>query len=202
MGEQNPYNHFRIDSKPGAATLRRAFSAARTLSRNPLPELVMTIRIEKFEPSHLPDVLTLSFRAWTPVFAELQSSSETFVLQAFYPNGWWARQRSDIEAMVDDDKIQLWVSKDAAEAITGFVGVRLHPDDQMGEIHILGVDPDQQRRGVGSALMSFAFAQIKDAGMQMVMVETGGDPGHAPSRAAYERMGFKRWPVARYFREL
>jgi hypothetical protein len=33
-------------------------------------------------------------------------------------------------------------------------------------------------------------------------VETGDDPGHAPARAAYERTGFERWPVARYFREL
>ena len=32
--------------------------------------------------------------------------------------------------------------------------------------------------------------------------ETGGDPGHKPSRSAYESMGFTRWPVARYFREL
>lgn len=24
----------------------------------------------------------------------------------------------------------------------------------------------------------------------------------APSRAIYERVGFQRWPVARYFREL
>ena len=36
----------------------------------------------------------------------------------------------------------------------------------------------------------------------MVMVETGGDRGHAPARATYEGLGFQRWPVARYFKDL
>jgi RimJ/RimL family protein N-acetyltransferase len=40
------------------------------------------------------------------------------------------------------------------------------------------------------------------SGMRIAMVETGDDPGHAPSRAAYEAAGFERWPVARYFRKL
>ena len=43
---------------------------------------------------------------------------------------------------------------------------------------------------------------MRSAGMQIVMVETGDDPGHAASRATYESIGFERWPVARYFREL
>ncbi|WP_315312567.1 hypothetical protein [Rothia dentocariosa] len=51
-------------------------------------------------------------------------------------------------------------------------------------------------------LMEHAYAQIKDAGMRMVMVETGGDSGHAPARALYESEGFVRWPVARYFKDL
>ena len=36
---------------------------------------------------------------------------------------------------------------------------------------------------------------MRGAGMEIVMVETGDDPSHAPSRAAYERAGFERWPV-------
>jgi GNAT superfamily N-acetyltransferase len=72
----------------------------------------------------------------------------------------------------------------------------------MGEIHVLAVDPDHQRRGVGTMLMNHAFEQIRKAGMTMVMVETGGDAGHAGSRASYEAVGFERWPVARYFKNL
>jgi ribosomal protein S18 acetylase RimI-like enzyme len=86
--------------------------------------------------------------------------------------------------------------------VLGWVGARLHLEDRMGEIYILAVDPDHQRRGVASALMEHAMAAMREAGMEIVMVETGDDPGHAPSRATYEQAGFERWPVARYFREL
>jgi hypothetical protein len=36
----------------------------------------------------------------------------------------------------------------------------------------------------------------------IAMVETGGDPGHAPARSAYEASGFWLLPVARYFQSL
>ena len=84
----------------------------------------------------------------------------------------------------------------------GWVGVRLHQEDNMGEIYILAVDPVHQRKGIASALLDTAYAYMRDAGMSMVLVETGDDDGHSASRATYERSGFVRWPVARYFREL
>ncbi len=161
----------------------------------------MVLRIQDFRPEHLERVLDLSKRAWSPVFSQLQPATERFVFDAFYPDGWWERQKAEIEALVDDRRTRLAVATEDS-AVLGFVGIRIHPEDRMGEIYILAVDPDHQRRGIGTALMDFAFAEIKKAGMAMVMVETGDDPGHAPSRATYESAGFKRWPVARYFREL
>jgi hypothetical protein len=38
--------------------------------------------------------------------------------------------------------------------------------------------------------------------MTTAMVETGGDPGHTPSRRSYESAGFRLFPVARYFEKL
>jgi GNAT superfamily N-acetyltransferase len=72
----------------------------------------------------------------------------------------------------------------------------------MAELYVLAVDPGQQRRGVGAALMTRATERAHEAGMRMLMVETGDDPGHATARAAYEAAGFQRWPVARYFKEI
>lgn len=43
---------------------------------------------------------------------------------------------------------------------------------------------------------------MKQAGAELAMVETGGDRGHAPARATYEKMGFGLLPVARYFKKL
>ena len=56
----------------------------------------------------------------------------------------------------------------------------------MGVIDIIGVDPDYQRRGVSSRLTEFATEHMRSRGMDIAVIETGGDPGHAPARAAYE----------------
>ena len=71
-----------------------------------------------------------------------------------------------------------------------------------GEISILGVDPDRQGTGIGTALTLFALERLREAGMGVAMVETGGDPGHAPARRAYEKAGFALLPIARYFKNL
>ena len=85
----------------------------------------------------------------------------------------------------------------------GFVTVALNAFHQgMGAIDILGVDPDYQRRGIGSRLVEFAVDHMRRAGMEVAVVEAGGDPGHAPARAVYEAASFTRLPMARYFRLL
>jgi ribosomal protein S18 acetylase RimI-like enzyme len=72
----------------------------------------------------------------------------------------------------------------------------------MGVIDIIGVDPDHQRRGISSALTEIATEHMRTSGMDIAVVETGGDSGHAPARAADETAGFTLLPIARYFRLL
>ena len=59
-----------------------------------------------------------------------------------------------------------------------------------------------QSRGIGSALTGFALDRLKEAGMKVAVVETGGDPGHAPARHVYEKAGYTLLPIARYFKNL
>lgn len=161
----------------------------------------MSYTIEAYQPSQADAVIALSMRAWGPVFPKMRAATQDYVYDAFYPDGWETRQTNDVGNLLKDDGVSTWVAVEG-DAVIGFVGVRIHPEDSMGEIYIIAVDPDHQRRGVARALMEQGFAHCRDAGMSMVMVETGGDPGHAPSRATYEAAGFERWPVARYFRKL
>lgn len=159
-------------------------------------------RIIQFESAHLQSVLDLSIRAWGPVFPHMAAEIPLFVYNAFYPDGWEVRQRKDVEAMcVHDKATHVWVAM-LADQVAGFVGLRVHAEDRMGEVHIIAVDPAFQRRGVGRALLDFSFDWFREQLLSMVMVETGGDTGHAPSRATYEAAGFLRYPVARYFRQL
>lgn len=65
----------------------------------------------------------------------------------------------------------------------GFVAIEVYnPERSMGQISMLAVDPDHQGGGIGTALTAFALDRLKEAGMTVAMVKTGGEPGHAAAR--------------------
>ena len=159
------------------------------------------VKIVTYTDQHREAVLELSMRAWEPVFPLVRQAVPPFVYDAFYPSGWRERQRQDMAAVLDGEPENVAVALEGARPV-GWVCTRLHPEDDMGEVYVLAVDPAHQRRGVAGALMTHSFDRARAAGLQMVMVETGDDPGHEPARRAYEAAGFERWPVARYFKDL
>ena len=157
--------------------------------------------IVPYLPEYESSVLDMCTSIWHPVFYSLKDEVPPYVYKAFYPNGWEDRQMSDIGKVLREEADKVSLALWGGE-LAGLVAIRLHPEDQMGEVHVIGVDPDYQRRGVAQALLDHAQDQMRAAGMSIVMVETGGDSGHAPARATYEAAGFETMPVARYFREL
>lgn len=159
------------------------------------------IEILPYSAAHKDAMLALTVDAWTPVFSKTLNDVPRFVLEAFYPNGWQTRQTSEVDDLLQNEPENIWLAV-LEDTLVGFVGLRLHPDDQMGEIYIIAVSPDHQRKGISTALMQYAEDKIRAAGAKMIMVETIGDSGHEPARRAYEAFGFERWPVARYFKEL
>lgn len=161
----------------------------------------MGMQIEPYDPRHLDRVIRLSLRAWTPVFDSIQNAMNADVYRAFYPHHWRVSQQKAVEDVCAAEDTNVWIAIDAGSTV-GFIAVKLHAENSMGEIYMVAVDPDFQGRGIGSALIEFALAWMKDAGMSVAMVETGGDPGHAPARHTYEKVGFELFPVARYFKKL
>ena len=157
--------------------------------------------IVPYTPDQRDAVVALALRAWAPVFPRTAAERPRFVYDAFYPDGWEARQAQDIGAMLEDGETTCWlIHRDGA--IAALLGLRLHPEDRMGEVYVIAVDPAHQGQGIGRRLLDFADDWSRAAGMAMVMVETVGDSGHAPARRAYEAAGFERWPVARYVKRL
>lgn len=77
-----------------------------------------------------------------------------------------------------------------AGTVVGFVAIQLNQDTQVGEIGLNAVHPDHAGKGIGTAMYNFAIARMKEAGMRVATVATGGDPSHAPARRAYEKAGF------------
>jgi GNAT superfamily N-acetyltransferase len=159
------------------------------------------MRIEPYDPRQLDAVIRLSLRAWAPVFDSIQKVLDLDVYREFYPDGWRVSQQKAVEEVCATADTKVWVAIDSGSTV-GFVAVKLHSESSMGEVYMVAVDPDYQRRGIGTALMEFALDWMKDAGMSVAMVETGGDPGHAPARCTYEKLGFGLLPIARYFKKL
>ena len=157
--------------------------------------------IEPYEDSKLDEIVRLSLRAWEPVFESLQAAMLPEIYRAFYRGDWQAAQRAAVESVCADEDVHVWIASGESRT-SGFVALKLHPEDQMGEIYMIAVDPDFQRRGIASSLTSHSVEWFRNAGMSIVMVETGGDPGHAPARRTYESSGFRLLPVARYFKPL
>ena len=159
------------------------------------------LRIEPLEDSQVDSIVALSLRAWAPVFDGMKTEMPAAAFAAFYPDGWQVRQRIDVTNVCQDPACTVWVALDDG-AVTGFVATRSHSEDSMGEIYMIAVDPDRQRRGIGTALTDFALDRMREEGLSIALIETGADPGHAPARRSYEKSGFMPWPVVRYVREL
>jgi ribosomal protein S18 acetylase RimI-like enzyme len=71
-----------------------------------------------------------------------------------------------------------------------------------GEIHMLAVDPDHQRAGVGASLVRRAVTEIKSRGVDLAVIATGADTGHTPARALYDKLNFTALHQVRYYRKL
>ncbi len=146
-------------------------------------------------------MVDLSLRAWAPVFASLEQVWGSAIFGRLHPD-WREAQRRAVEDVCATQKGRVWVAE-AEGAAVGFVAVEVFdPKRGMGEISMLAVDPDHHGGGIGTALTGFALDRLKDAGMKVAMVETGGDPGHAAARRTYEKAGFVLSPIARYFKNL
>ncbi|MEM6753712.1 MAG: GNAT family N-acetyltransferase [Cyanobacteria bacterium P01_C01_bin.38] len=159
------------------------------------------MQIKPYDANQIDAIIRLSLRAWTPVFDSLQKSLNPDVYQAFYPDSWRVRQQKEVEDVCTDKDVNVWVAVDDG-SIVGFVAAKLHPEDSMGEIYMVAVEPDFQGQGIGSALIEFALDWMKNAGMSIAMVETASDSGHEKARHTYEKVGFELFPIARYFKKL
>jgi len=110
-------------------------------------------------------------------------------------------QRRVVDAVLAAQPSLVWVAA-TGHRVAGFVAVELDQSRLLGQVYLIAVDPEYQNSGIGERLTAFALDRMKEAGMTVAMVETGGDPGHAPARRTYEKTGFTLLPIARYFKAL
>ena len=157
--------------------------------------------IREFREDDLGAIVEFSLRAWEPVFASVRQVLGDDIFLRLHPD-WKEGQAHTVRSACMNEDRDVFVAV-TAERPVGFVAVALNAfHERMGVIDIIGVDPDHQRRGISSQLTEFATEHMRSRGMDIAVVETGGDPGHEPARAAYQAAGFTLLPIARYFRLL
>lgn len=161
----------------------------------------MNLHIRLVRDDDIQDLVQLSLLAWVPVFASFRQLLGHGIYGLIWPD-WRTSQREAIETVCKDgDKTIVWVAELDGKAV-GFLAYELDPKDKTGVVQLLAVHPDYQNRGIGTELNTFALNQMKDSGMRMARVETGGDPSHAPARRSYEKAGYTALPLVRYFKDL
>lgn len=153
-----------------------------------------------FDRADLDEILDVSLLAWEPVFRSFEAVLGREIYLRIYPD-WTKQQAEAVTAYITNPAYETWVAEVDGQ-VAGFVCWEANQETQTGEVHMLAVHPDHQRQGIGTALNELALARLKDAGMTLAVVGTGGDPGHAPARAAYEKAGYRPLPIVRYYKAL
>lgn len=158
----------------------------------------ITDSLRPFENADADEVVTLSLHAWEPVFDSFRTVLGRDLFGRMFPD-WRSYQAEAVRQALRDN--ETWVSV-IDSRIAGFVNVKFDGAEASGEIYMIAVDPDFQRRGVASALTDFALQEMRRRGITLATVGTGGDPGHAPARRTYENAGFTALPQVLYYKLL
>jgi ribosomal protein S18 acetylase RimI-like enzyme len=147
-------------------------------------------------------VVELSLRAWEPVHASLREAMGDELFDLRHQPDWREKQQSDVESVLEGEDFTVWVAEEAG-AVVGFAAATIHRDDDMGEIQMLAVDPGSQNKGIGTKLTEIATDWIRESGMPVAFISTGGEnTGHDAAHATYEKAGYRRLPIAYYLKPL
>ena len=127
--------------------------------------------------------------AFAPVFASFRSILGEDIYNLAQAGEDQAQAEYLASLFTADSKWEVYVAEPAG-IVVGFVSVWLNLDTAIGEIGLNAVHPDWAGKGIGTEMYRFAIERMREAGMRVATVSTGGDSSHAPARHAYEKAGF------------
>nr|WP_098514981.1 mycothiol synthase [Amycolatopsis sulphurea] len=98
------------------------------------------------------------------------------------------------------DPAGFFLAEDDRQRILGFHWTKVHDPvagrfggDPIGEVYVVGVDPDTQGGGLGKALTLAGLRYLRSRGLRQVILYVEGD--NAPALAVYRKLGFTRFDI-------
>ena len=155
-------------------------------------------------PADLPALIDLTIAAFRPLFENDLPRMLDPQVYAHDHEQWQASYRTEVPLLHDPDAgrfITLAQESEPNGRFLGYVGWQVKPDGS-GRLEMVAVHPRARRQGVGATVCRAALAHLKERGVSVVHVGTGGDAFHAPARALYESLGFRGYPVVDYTRSI
>lgn len=145
--------------------------------------------IRPCEPGDLPAMQRVREAAFEPVFRSLRDIvGEQIAAIAFAHAD--AEQAKLLRNICGADSGHHVLVVTIGDEVVGFVSFTIDADKRLGEIGLNAVHPEHAGRGIGTGMYEHVMARMKEHGMALATVGTGGDPSHAPARRAYEKAGF------------
>jgi len=123
----------------------RTLSRLEQLVADTISVLAWRVKYAPVAPEDLDRVVEFSLRAWRPVFDSFRAVLSDAVYTRVYPD-WLHTQAAAVMSVCLDQDMDVFVAEDAGKVV-GYVAVTFDQDPPRGEIYMIAVDPDFQRRG-------------------------------------------------------
>lgn len=147
------------------------------------------LKIRPATASDLANAEEIRQAAFAPVFASFKAilGDDIYKLAQASEDAAQADMLSDLFRA--ESEWELYMAE-YADAVVGFLSLKLDPETTVGEIGLNAVHPDAAGRGIGTRMYEFALQRMREQGMRVATVATGGDPSHLPAQNAYRKAGF------------
>src|SRR5690606_5638576 len=136
-----------------------------------------TVRLRVQRDDDVEALVALAQRSWTDVEASIDAILGSPLDRLVTPS-WAAHHKAVVRDVCGAEDATIVIAEDDQGTPLGFVAHRVHPpSDGMssyGEVVAIAVDPDARNRGVGTALLDRALADLRARRVPVIMVETGG----------------------------
>jgi GNAT superfamily N-acetyltransferase len=160
------------------------------------------VTVRDFQPVDLPQVLDIAVAAWAPIYASYREMLGEEIFTLAFPD-WQEVKRQQVRDGCAGARGATALVAVIDELPVGFATFYCNAATRVGEIGNNAVLPTRRGKGIAGEMYRVVLERMRQAGMRVALVSTGGDVSHAPARRAYEKAGFgASVPRRDYFRLL